>query len=93
MFSNDEIPQTEFQKQAVSVHPIKQFMMQWAYDRRINGEHYITCEDIWLEYKDWARSSNVSLGTMNEFQFGVSLFAISDHLTLTLLSRHLKEGI
>lgn len=77
-FSNDEVPRTEFQRSATTVHPIKQFVRDYAHESTINGVHRVSCYELWEEYKAWCRDANVQLGHMTKQAFGIKLsrFAI-----------------
>ena len=72
-FADTEIPKTEFQKTAVTTHPILQFVKDYVNETQFDGEKRLSCDELWSEYRSWCTDSNVQLGRMTKEQFGVKL--------------------
>eukprot|EP00966_Prymnesium_polylepis_P237976 5503801-Prymnesium_polylepis.1 len=73
MFADSEIPKTEFQRTAVTSHPIKQFIKDHVHETQFTGTKMHSCDYIWEEYKAWCNGSNVQLGKLTKEQFGIKL--------------------
>lgn len=73
MFSDSEVPKTDFQKQAVTRHPIQDFMIEMSRAKDLTGELKYKAEDLWTRYREFAEENNVSLGNMTKEQFGIKL--------------------
>ena len=73
MFDDTEVPVTDFQKTAVSTHPILQWLKEYVNETDFEGEATIPCDDLWNEYRAWCTNSNVQLGNMTKDQFGKKL--------------------
>lgn len=73
MFSDSEIPQTEFQKQAVTKHPIQEFIIEKSRSKDLVGKKKYPSDTLWNDYKEYAEGANVSLGTMTKEQFQIKL--------------------
>tara|TARA_Y100000114_G_scaffold2188_1_gene1803 strand:- start:479 stop:3727 length:3249 start_codon:yes stop_codon:yes gene_type:complete len=77
MFSDSEIPQTEFQKQAVTRHPIQEFFIEKCRSKDLTGKKKYPSDVLWNEYKEYAEGANVSLGTMQKEQFQIKVTRFS----------------
>ena len=77
MFADTEIPKTEFQKSAVTTHPILQFVKDYVNETQFDGIKRVSCDELWTEYRYWCTSSNVQLGRMTKEQFGIKLTRFS----------------
>ena len=73
MFADTEVPKTEFQRTAVTTHPILQFVKEYVNETQFDGEKRMSCDDLWNEYRSWSTNSNVQLGRMTKEQFGIKL--------------------
>ena len=73
VFADEKVPRTEFQRTAVTNHPIKQFVKDYVNETAFDGEKRVSCDEIWEEYIAWCRHSNVQLGRTTKEQFGIKL--------------------
>lgn len=73
MFADSEIPKTDFHKQAVTRHPIQEFIIDLARTKDTSGVVKYSSYNLFTRYKHYAEENNVSLGNMTKEQFGIKL--------------------
>jgi hypothetical protein len=73
MFADAEVPVTDFQKSAVTTHPILQFIQEYVNETQFCGKKCVSCDLLWNEYRAWCGGSNVQLNRMTKEHFGIKL--------------------
>ena len=72
-FAVGEVPKTEFQRTATTMHPIKLFVKEYVEGSAFAGEYRISCDELWLDYVAWCSRCNVALKGLTKATFGIKL--------------------
>tara|TARA_B110000046_G_scaffold129213_1_gene135651 strand:+ start:5029 stop:7407 length:2379 start_codon:yes stop_codon:yes gene_type:complete len=71
--SGPKFSNTEFQRGATTLHPIKQFIQEYALGFSLNTcQVQVSCVGLWKAYVDWCSACNRT-NTVNEGNFGIKL--------------------
>eukprot|EP00966_Prymnesium_polylepis_P062025 1439156-Prymnesium_polylepis.1 len=73
MFTDTEIPSTEFHKTATITDPIKMFLRDYANESEFEGVLTISSDTLWKEFVTWCSHNNESLGRMSKDTFSKQL--------------------